>query len=129
VNGSAVLIRYRNESGFATLDVHKMARPVITPLPALELSHNLEVIDNAGSLVFATNTESQPVVAPRDYEVVDATDPSHPVLTATVSSVKQTLSNPDTGTEFLLSREGVTVVRRPQVEREYATGQLMMSGS
>jgi hypothetical protein len=34
VNGSAVLIRYRNESGFATLNVHKIARPVITPLPS-----------------------------------------------------------------------------------------------
>jgi hypothetical protein len=118
VKDSAVLIRYRNESGFATLNIHKIARPVITPLPALELSRNTEVIDNTGLLVFATNTESQPVVAPRDYKVVDTTDPSHPVLVATVSSVKQTLSNQNTGTRFLLSHEGVTVVRSPQVERQ-----------
>jgi hypothetical protein len=51
VNGSAILIRYRNESGFATLNVHKIARPVITLLPALEFSHNTEVIDNTGLLV------------------------------------------------------------------------------
>jgi hypothetical protein len=123
VNGSAILIHYRNESGFATLNVHKIARPVITPLPALELSHNTVVIDNTGLLVSATNTESEPVVAPRDYEVVDTTDPSHPVLVATVSSVKQTLSNQNTGTQFLLSHEGVTVVRRPHIEQEYAAGQ------
>jgi hypothetical protein len=129
VSGSAVLIRYRNESGFATLNVHKIARPVITPLPALELSHNTEVIDNTGLAVSTTNTESQPMVAARDYEVVDTTDPSHPVLVATVSNVKQTLSNQNTETQFLLSQEGVTVVRRPQVEREYVTGQLMMSGN
>ena len=101
MNGSAILIRYRNESGFATLDVHKMARPVITPLPALELSHNTEVIDNTGL----------------------------PVLVATVSNVKQTLWNQNTGTQFLLSHGGITVVRRPQVEQEYATGQLMVSGN
>jgi hypothetical protein len=125
VNGSAVLIRYRNESGFATLNVHKIARPVITPLPALELSHNTVVIDNTGLLVSATNTESEPVVAPRDYEVVDTTDPLHPVLVATVSSVKQALSNQNTGTQFLLSHEGVTAIRRPEVERDYTTRQSM----
>jgi hypothetical protein len=129
VNGSAVLIRYRNESGFATLNVHEIARPLITPLPALQLSHNTEVIDNTGLPVFATNTESQPMVAARDYEVVDTTHLSHPVLVATISSVKQTLSNPDTGTQFLLSHEGITVVRRPQVEQEYATVQLTMNGN
>jgi hypothetical protein len=129
VNGSAILIHYRNESGFATLNVHRIARPVITPLPTLELSHNAEMIDNTGLLVSATNTKSQPAVAPRDYEVVDTTYPSHLVLAATVGSVKQTLSNQNTGTQFLLSHEGVTVVRRPQVEQEYATRQLMMSGN
>ena len=129
VSGSAILIHYRNESGFATLNVHKIARPVITPLPALELSHNAAVIDNAGLLVSATNTESQPVAAPRNYEVVDTTNPSHPVLVATVLRVKQTFSNQNTGTQFLLSHEGVTVVRRPQVEQDYATQQSMMSGN
>jgi hypothetical protein len=100
---------------------------VITLLPALEFSHNTEVIDNTGLLVLATNTGSHTAMAPRDYEVVDTTDPLHPLLVATVSGVKQTLSNNNTGTQFLLSHEGVTVVRRPQVEQEYATGQLMMS--
>jgi hypothetical protein len=37
------------------------------------------------------------------------------------------LSNNNTGTQFLLSHEGVTVVRRPRVEQEYATEQSMMS--
>jgi hypothetical protein len=129
VNGSAVLIRYRNESSFAILNVHKIAQPVITPLPALELSHNTEVIDNAGLLVSAINTKSQPEGAPRDYEVVDTTDPLHPVLVATVSRVKHTSSKENTGTQFLLSHEGVTVVRRPQVEQEYAIEQLSMRGN
>jgi hypothetical protein len=122
VNGSAVLIRYRNDSSFATLNLHKIARPVITPLPALALSHNMEVIDNTGLLVSAANTESKVVAAPRDYAVVDTTDPSHPVWVGTISTVKQSLSN-DTGTLFLLSHEGVTVVRHPQVEQEYAAEQ------
>jgi hypothetical protein len=87
------------------------------------------MIDNTGLPVLATITESQPVVAARDYGVVDTTDPSHPVLVATVSNVKQALSNQNTGTQFLLSHEGVTVVRRPKVERDYTTEQLMMSGN
>ena len=127
VDGSALLIRYRNESRFATLNVHKIAQPVLTPLHALEFSHNTEVIDNAGLLVLATNTGSHPAATPRDYKVVDTTDPSHSLLVATVSSVKQSLSNNNTGTQFLLSHEGVTVVRRPRVEQEYATEQSMMS--
>jgi hypothetical protein len=129
VNSSAVLIRYRNQSGFATMNVQKIAQPVIAPLPATELSQNTEVIDNTGLIVAATDTERQQVLVPRDYEVVDTTDPSHPVSLAAVSSVKQALLNQNTGTQFLLSHEGVTVVRRPQVEREYATEQLMMRGN
>ena len=54
----------------------------------------------------------------RDYQVVDTSSPADPVLLATVTLVKQQVSNDQTGTLFLLGSQGLTVVRRPRVEQE-----------
>ena len=36
-----------------------------------------------------------------------------------IQGVKQRLDRPDTGTLFLLSNEGLTVIRHPSMEEEY----------
>jgi len=66
---------------------------------------------------------------PRDYQVVDISSPSEPVLLATVAQVKHKLVNRDTGTTFLLGSEGLTLVRRTSVENDYKTHQTQMNGN
>jgi hypothetical protein len=64
---------------------------------------------------------------PRDYQVVDISLPSEPVLLATIKEVKHELVKDDTGTTFLLGSEGLTVVRRTGVENDYKTHLMQMS--
>ena len=56
---------------------------------------------------------------PRDYQVIDITSPSDPLLITTVKEVKHQVVNGDTGTTFLLGSEGLTVIRRPTVEIDF----------
>ncbi|HEY3617799.1 MAG TPA: hypothetical protein VGK96_13395, partial [Candidatus Sulfotelmatobacter sp.] len=53
------------------------------------------------------------------YAVWDNSKASHPNLLATIPGVTQRLSNEDTGTLFLLSQNGITVVRRLRVEEDH----------
>ena len=66
---------------------------------------------------------------PRDYQVVDSSNASDPVLLATVSQVKHKVVNGDTGTTFLLGSQGLSMVRRLSVENEYKTAQMMKNGN
>jgi hypothetical protein len=69
-------------------------------------------------LLGSNDVVSNPISDPRNYKVLDTSIPSHPGLLASVPAVKQRLSNPDTGTLFLLNTDGVTVVRQLQIEQE-----------
>jgi hypothetical protein len=64
---------------------------------------------------------------PSDFQVIDTSTPSDPVLLATVKQVKHRLVKDDTGTPFLLGSDGLTVIRRLSVEEEYKTNQLQAS--
>jgi hypothetical protein len=66
---------------------------------------------------------------PRDYQVVDISSPSQPVLLTTVKEVKHEVVKDDTGTTFLLGSEGLTVVRRIRVENDYKTHLIQMSAN
>ena len=132
VNDTSVLIRYRGEwNGYAVLDLRKVAYPTIAPLPTNTHYRNADSAEMIGQsdllLRSAAYTTPQPEPMPRDYAILDTANASHPVLLATVHGVKQQLFNGETGTLFLLSKSGITVVRRPAVEAEYAAVQLMMS--
>ena len=66
---------------------------------------------------------------PRDYQVIDISSPSDPLLLATVKEVKHQVVNGDTGTTFLLGSEGLTVVRRLNVENDYRVNLLQKSSN
>jgi hypothetical protein len=66
---------------------------------------------------------------PRDYQVVDISLPSEPVLLTTVKEVRHQVVRDDTGTTFLLGSEGLTVVRRTSVENDYKAHLMQMSSN
>lgn len=117
---SAVLIRYRDNSGFAVIDLGKFKNPVLTEASQFEHPAHAEALGHNGLLLASTTRPSSPVEDPQ-YEVVDISNPSKPAALATVEGVQERLERSETGTLFLLSNTGLTVVRRPHVEEEYET--------
>jgi hypothetical protein len=117
--GSAALIRFRDNSGFATLDLRHAKKPVLAAAADAMNASDAEALGETGLLVNTTHTFVEPTRNAQDYRVVDISTPSNPSLLATVGEVKQRISKEDTGTLFLLSDKGVTAVRRPRVEQEH----------
>jgi hypothetical protein len=66
---------------------------------------------------------------PRDYQVIDISSPSDPLLVTTVKEVKHRVVNGDTGTTFLLGSGGLTVIRRLSVENDYKTHLMQLSSN
>lgn len=122
VGSEAVLIRYRDGSGTALLNFKHYRHPVLVSNAALDPNDVVEPLGQTGLLLTPArfqNATIQPAVDERDFKVVDTANPSQPALLANIASVQQRLQKTDTGTLFLLNREGVTVVRRPRVEQEH----------
>jgi len=118
VRDSAVLIRYRDHSGFAIINFRKVKTPVLTAAPEFEHPAYAEHIGSNGLLL---TSATHPVAQAEDptYELFDTSNPSKPTRLATVDGVQQRLDRTETGTTFLLGKDGLTVIRRPHVEDEY----------
>jgi hypothetical protein len=115
---SAVLIHYRDHSGFAVINLKKYKQPVLVEAPQFQHPAQVEPLGHDGLLLASS---AHPVYQAEDpqYQVIDVSNPSKPAVLATVEGVKQRLERTETGTLFLLSDKGLTVVRRPSVEEEY----------
>jgi hypothetical protein len=120
-----VLIHYRDQSGFAIISFKRYKQPVLVEVPQFQHPAQPEALGHDG-LLLASTTPSAQVEDPQ-YEVFDVSNPSKPVMLATVAGVKQRLDRKATCTVFLLSTTGLTVIRRPNVEQDYKN--MMESGS
>jgi len=122
----AELIRYRNNQGVAILDLHSAKKPVIKVVAGMTESGSTQPL---GESAFMMIDEPYNYVraVPRDFQVIDISTPSDPVLITTVKQVKHRLVKDDTGTTFLLGSDGLTVIRRLSVEQAYKTERLQMS--
>jgi hypothetical protein len=115
---SAVLIHYRDNSGFARVYFKKFKRPVLTPAPEFQQLPHAEALGHDGFLLASTAPSGAPVAVPQ-YEVFDISNPSKPAALATVEGVRQRLERTETGTLFLLGNAGLTVIRHPAIEEEF----------
>jgi hypothetical protein len=128
LGGRAELIRYRNNKGVAILDLHSAKKPVIKVVSGLTESGSTQSLgDNAFMMIDEPYNYVQAV--PRNFQVIDISTPSDPLLITTVKQVKHRLVKDDTGTTFLLGSDGLTVIRRLSVEQEYKTEQIQTSNS
>ena len=119
IGNDGVLIRYRDGSGEALINVKHSNHPVLEPASALAGTEAAEKLGETGLLSASTNVSAPIVASDPIYTVWDNSKASHPVVLATVPGVTQRLSNEDTGTLFLLSKDGITVVRRLRVEHDH----------
>ncbi len=128
LDGRAELVRFRDGKGVGVLDLSKANHPSLRMVSALMDPGQTQSLGETGFL--GVNEPYNYVRAmPRDYQVVDISTPSDPVLLTTVKQVKHQVANSDMGTTFLLGGDGLTVVRRISVENDYATHQQQMSGN
>jgi len=119
LSDSAVLVRFRDNSGFAVITLKKYKHPVITAAPELLSFATTQAF---GQHALLLDSAANPVVLSREREaeVVDISHPSSPAVLLTVRGLTQQLERSDTGTLFLLGDGGLTVVRRPRMEEAYA---------
>ena len=118
------LVHFRDGQKEAVLDLRKAKRPVFRVISTVtDLGSAESLGENA---ILATSQPYKYVSAiGRNYQVIDIAA-SVPTQLATVKDVKHRTTNDETGTTFLLGRDGLTVVRRPRVEEEYKTNQMAM---
>jgi hypothetical protein len=120
LNDRAILISYRDQANLAVLDLKKVDRPIVTPISSDARAIPTQTIDDSGALLQAsTHRALASETRATDFQVIDTSAPLRPEVVAIVPGVKQTLLKRDTGTLFLLSPRGITVVRHPRTERDY----------
>jgi hypothetical protein len=119
---SAVLIHYRNHSGFAVIGLKNYRQPTLKGEPAYLHPSRVEPDGSSGLLLISGNRASAPARDP-EYEVLSVSNPSNPTPLATIQGVVQRLDRPSTGTVFLLNDQGLTVVRCLAAEQEHQTEQ------
>jgi hypothetical protein len=122
LGGSDYLIRFRNNLGMAVLDLRKPRTPVLTIARALEHPGQTESLGNSAFLMVSDHQMNSPAI-PRDYQVVDTSNPENPSLLFTVKQVNCEIARDETGTTFLLGSEGLTIIRRPRIEESYKKAQ------
>lgn len=117
----AVLLRVQSGKAVAMLDLRKPQKPVLSALPA---TLQLNRMENLGSDVYMAKASAPMASAvsstPEDYRIYDMSDARKPVLLATAHQVVDSLKRPETGTLFLLGADGLTVVRHPRDEDQFA---------
>jgi hypothetical protein len=123
----AELVYFRDSQKEAVLDVRKAKRPVLRVIPTVTDLGLAEPLGESGLLVTSQAHMYGPAVG-RDYQVVDIAA-SEPAQLATIKDVKHRVTNDETGTTFLLGSDGLTVVRRLDVESDYKVQQMQMQGN
>jgi hypothetical protein len=117
----AEVIRYRQGQGSAVLDLRKDRTPTLKRIQGMTLQGPVSPLGDDGFTVSAQavtlhqTTDSQ---LTRDYQVIDTSSSSEPNRVLNVKDVREELIKQDTGTTFLLTDEGLYVVRRPVVESD-----------
>jgi hypothetical protein len=118
IDDSVALIRYRDRSGFAIINFKKYRQPVLTPTPEL-LGQAAVRLVGQGALLLTSSNDLHVSDQDRQCAVIDISDPLKPTSVVVIHGVKQQLERRETGTTFLLSQDGLTVIRRPSVEEDY----------
>jgi hypothetical protein len=127
LGNNAELVYFRDSHKEAVLDLRKAKRPVLRVISTVTDLGSAETLGESGLL--ATSQAYKYVSAlGHDYQVIDIAA-SAPTPLATVKDVRHRVTNNETGTTFLLSPNGLTVVRRLSVENDNKVHQMQMQGN
>ncbi len=116
---SSVLIRYRDGSGVALISFRHLKRPELSSSPALVNADTSEQLGPTAMLVNSAESVRSFARPATSYQVLDISKPTHTMVLASIPEVQQSVSKADTGTLFLLNKNGINVVRQLQVEADH----------
>jgi hypothetical protein len=118
LGADAVLVRFRNGQGEAVLDLRKVKAPTINMIQGLYSQGATEFL-GGDVLIVAKRPNVQSDIDDTDYQVVDISNPLHPNPLPDIKQVLEKITNDETGTTFLLTADGLYLIRRPVVEAEF----------
>jgi hypothetical protein len=122
----AQLVRFRHGRGEAVLDLHKVKVPTIKMIQGLKFQGATERLGDDGFMIAnQENTRSNP--NPVDYQIVETGSTGDVSRVYDVMDVRQEITNDETGTTFLLTADGLYLIRRPAVEEEYWENEYQMN--
>jgi hypothetical protein len=122
----AELVRFRQGQGDAVLDLHKVKAPAMKMVQGLKLQGATKRLGDDGFMV--ANQADVPLGQyARDFQVVETTNFQEAYRVFDVTRVCEEVTNNDTGTTFLLATDGLYLIRRPAVEREFKTHEEQMN--
>ena len=129
---NAELVRFRNGQGEAILNMRKVKAPTLNIVQGLDLQGSTQRLGDDGFIIASQPTaQSTPMRSdsddPTDYQVVDISNPLHPNTVADMKRVIEEITNDETGTTFVLTPDGLYLVRRPAVEEENFIHEWQMS--
>jgi hypothetical protein len=116
IGDHAELIRFRQGQGMAVLDLRKVKVPTMKIVQGLELQALKERVGDDGFIV-VNQADAPPA---RDYQVVETANSQELNRVFGVKGVREETTNDHTGTTFLLTTDGLYVIRRPAVEEDYS---------
>jgi hypothetical protein len=116
----AELIRFRQSQGNAVLDLHKAKVPVLKTPQGLTLKGAVMPLGNDGLPVSSWVVSDSQLA--RDYQVQVVNTANSPELNRVlnVKGIREEITKYDTGTTFLLTDDGLFLIRRPVREMEKA---------
>jgi hypothetical protein len=123
---NAELIRFRHGQGDAVLDLRKMKAPTIETAQGLTFQGPVARLGDDG-IEIANEASAQPPANAVDYQVVETPNAREPIRVYDVKQVREEITNHETGATFLLTADGLYLIRRPAVEEEYFIHQWQMS--
>jgi hypothetical protein len=113
LGNQAELVRFRQGHEDAVLDLPKMRDPKLKTVQGLTLQGRITHMGNDGFTVTSQAVEVQPAW---DYQVADTVDAQEFGHVFDVKQVRAEMTKADTGTTFMLTTNGLYVIRRPAVE-------------
>ncbi|HWO37102.1 MAG TPA: hypothetical protein VNO32_50645, partial [Candidatus Acidoferrum sp.] len=125
LGADAVLVRFRNGDGEAILNLHKVKTPTLNMIQGKYSQGATEFLGD-DVLVVAKRTSVQSHPSDTDYQVVDISNPLHPHALPDINQVLEKITNYQTGTRFLLTSDGLYLIRQPAVEAEFRTREQQM---
>jgi hypothetical protein len=114
----AELVRFRQDQGDAVLDLHKAKVPVLKTPQGLTLKGAAVPLGNDGLTVSSRALAGSQLA--RDYQVQVVNTANSPELSRVfnLKGIREEITEYDTGTTFLLTDDGLFLIRRPVKEME-----------
>ena len=108
------LVRFRQGQGEAVLDLRN--HPVLMKVQGLDTRDSTILLADHASRLTGRAFSSEDGQGTRDYKIFQSGESPSDDRVIEVRQVRQDVTNPDTGTTFLLTENGLYVIRRPALE-------------